>query len=68
VRVCVCVCVCVLVSLSQCKQYSVHFATFPLSAEAADEPPKRVLAEMKRLSLSPDAFFVLKHGETRSLN
>ncbi len=46
----------------------IHWGTFAnLTDEDLDEPP-RVLAEQRAAAgLAPEAFFVLKHGETRRL-
>jgi L-ascorbate metabolism protein UlaG (beta-lactamase superfamily) len=43
----------------------IHWGTFDLAEEPLDEPPRRLLAEARRLGLDGDAVWVLKHGETR---
>ncbi|HSD32306.1 MAG TPA: MBL fold metallo-hydrolase, partial [Gemmatimonadales bacterium] len=44
---------------------AIHWGTFNLAEEPIDEPPRRLEAEARRLSLDPDRVWVLKHGETR---
>jgi N-acyl-phosphatidylethanolamine-hydrolysing phospholipase D len=44
---------------------AVHWGTFDLAEEPLDEPPKRLLAEARRLGLGDDRVWVLAHGETR---
>jgi N-acyl-phosphatidylethanolamine-hydrolysing phospholipase D len=44
---------------------AIHWGTFNLGEEPIDEPPRRLEAEARRLSLGPDRVWVLKHGETR---
>ena len=43
----------------------IHWGTFDLAEEPIEEPPKRVLAEARRLGLDPERIWVLRHGETR---
>jgi L-ascorbate metabolism protein UlaG (beta-lactamase superfamily) len=43
----------------------IHWGTFDLAEEPIEEPPKRVLAEARRLGLDSDRIWLLKHGETR---
>ena len=43
----------------------IHWGTFYMP-EAKDEPLKRVEAEARRLTISPDDLFLLKHGEMRN--
>jgi len=44
---------------------AVHWATFVLSEEPLDEPPRRLRADAARRGLPPDSIWVLAHGETR---
>jgi L-ascorbate metabolism protein UlaG (beta-lactamase superfamily) len=44
---------------------AIHWGTFDLADEPLDEPPARLRAEARRLGLSADDVWVLKHGETR---
>ena len=47
---------------------AIHWGTFDnLTDESLYEPPSRLAAERAKAGLSEDQFFVLKHGETRSL-
>ncbi|MGH7355965.1 MAG: MBL fold metallo-hydrolase [Candidatus Rokuibacteriota bacterium] len=45
---------------------AIHWATFVMSEEPLDEPPKRLRAEAARLGLPPETVWVMAHGETRS--
>ena len=45
----------------------VHWGTFELSDEPIDEPPRILMDEIKKRSLSEENFWILKHGETRNL-
>ena len=44
----------------------IHWGTFDLAEEPIEEPPRRLVAEARRLGLGPDRVWVLKHGETRA--
>jgi L-ascorbate metabolism protein UlaG (beta-lactamase superfamily) len=47
---------------------AIHWGTFDgLTDESLYEPPQRLAEERRKAGLSEDQFFVLKHGETRSL-
>ena len=45
----------------------MHWGTFILTDEPPDEPPKLLAAARLEAGLSPDAFFIMQHGETRRL-
>ena len=46
----------------------IHWGTFDnLTDESLDEPPARLAEQRRKAGLSDDEFFVLRHGETRSL-
>ncbi len=45
---------------------AVHWATFVLSEEPLDEPPRRLRAEAARRGLPPESVWVLAHGEARA--
>jgi N-acyl-phosphatidylethanolamine-hydrolysing phospholipase D len=46
----------------------IHWGTFDsLTDESLYEPPQVLAAERQKAGLRPDEFFVLKHGETRTL-
>ncbi len=49
--------------------YSVgmHWGTFRLTLEPLDEPPKRLAEARNAAGIAEERFFVLQHGETRSL-
>lgn len=51
-------------------RYSVgmHWGTFRLTDERLDEPPVKLNDALRAAGLPPDRFFVMKHGETRSLD
>jgi L-ascorbate metabolism protein UlaG (beta-lactamase superfamily) len=42
----------------------IHWGTFQLSDEPLDEPPKLLEAAAREANLSPDAFTVLRHGQS----
>jgi N-acyl-phosphatidylethanolamine-hydrolysing phospholipase D len=44
----------------------MHFGTFDLTDEPLDEPPRRFLAEARRLGIEDDRAWVLDVGETRA--
>eukprot|EP00898_Chlorokybus_atmophyticus_P007900 jgi/Chlat1/8110/Chrsp75S07566 len=44
----------------------MHWGTFVLTDEPILEPPKRLIQELKRLSIDPSSFITLQHGETQS--
>jgi L-ascorbate metabolism protein UlaG (beta-lactamase superfamily) len=50
-------------------RYSVamHWGTFVLTDEPLDEPPHRLAAARRAAGIAPERFFVMRHGETRSL-
>ena len=51
------------------RSFGVHWGTFEgLTDEDMDEPPKKLATEAAAAALKPDEFFVLRHGETRSLS
>ena len=46
---------------------AMHWGTFILTDEPLDEPPHRLAAARRAAGVSPETFFVMKHGETRKL-
>jgi L-ascorbate metabolism protein UlaG (beta-lactamase superfamily) len=47
---------------------AIHWGTFDgLTDESLYEPPQRLAEERRRAGLNEDQFFILRHGETRSL-
>lgn len=46
----------------------MHWGTFRLTDERLDEPPVKLAEALRAAGLPPDRFFVMKHGETRSLD
>lgn len=49
------------------RSLGVHWATFSLTDEALDQPPRDLAAARKAQGLADDAFFTLAIGETRTL-
>lgn len=47
---------------------AMHWGTFILTDEPLDEPPHRLATARRAAGISPEAFFVMKHGETRRLD
>ncbi len=46
---------------------AMHWGTFMLSDEPVEEPPHRLAIARREAGLKESEFFVMKHGETRSL-
>ena len=46
---------------------AIHWGTFILTDEPVDEPPKLLEISLKNEGIPNEYFFVMKHGETRSL-
>jgi L-ascorbate metabolism protein UlaG (beta-lactamase superfamily) len=46
---------------------AMHWGTFILTDEPLDEPPVKLAQARKAAGISPDEFFVMKHGETKDL-
>jgi len=51
--------------LGAVRSFGIHWGTFELSDEALDQPPRDFAAARAALGVDPDAFFLLRHGETR---
>lgn len=49
------------------RSVAMHWGTFRLTLEPMDEPPQRLAKALEAEGLSPTDFFVMQHGETRSL-
>lgn len=49
------------------KAIGIHWGTFELTDEPLDEPPRRLAEAVRHAGLPPDAFTVLKFGETLKL-
>jgi N-acyl-phosphatidylethanolamine-hydrolysing phospholipase D len=47
---------------------AIHWGTFRMTDEPADEPPERVRRLWTEAGLRHDALWILKHGETRKLS
>ncbi len=45
----------------------IHWGTFPLSDEPLTEPPQLLLKKAKQKGLDANRFWILKHGETRTV-
>lgn len=46
---------------------AMHWGTFVLTDEMLDEPPRKLAEARAAAGISPEAFFLMQHGETRSL-
>ena len=46
---------------------AIHWGTFMLTDEPVDEPPKLLEDALAQKGISNEHFFVMQHGETRSL-
>ena len=44
----------------------IHWGTFDLAEEPLDEPPQRMLAEIRRRNIDPSRAWIFKIGETRT--
>ena len=49
------------------RSVGIHWGTFRLTDERLDEPPRKLKEALARAGISTDEFFLMKHGETRSL-
>jgi N-acyl-phosphatidylethanolamine-hydrolysing phospholipase D len=49
------------------RSVAMHWGTFILTDEPLDEPPHRLAAARRAAGISPEEFFLMKHGETRRL-
>lgn len=47
---------------------AMHWGTFRLTEEPLDEPPQALAEALKAARIPPDKFWVLQHGETRTLD
>jgi L-ascorbate metabolism protein UlaG (beta-lactamase superfamily) len=47
---------------------AMHWGTFRLTDELLDEPPRKLAEALAQNGVSPDRFFLMKHGETRKLD
>ena len=47
---------------------AMHWGTFRLTDELLDEPPRKLAEALVQNGVSPDRFFLMKHGETRKLD
>ena len=56
--------VCVHQDVKSRKSIGMHWATWILTDEDPNEPPKRLRAEMERKGLDPDSFIVLDIGQS----
>ena len=55
-------------AVSARQSLAVHWGTFLLTDEAADEPPKRLAAALDAAGVPRDQFWLMQHGETRQLS
>lgn len=49
------------------KSLGIHWGTFVLTAEHYMEPPSKLKEELKANNIPEEDFFVLHHGELKSL-
>ncbi len=53
--------------LASRQSVAMHWGTFRLTEEPMDEPPKALAQALKEARVAPDKFWVMQHGETRTL-
>jgi N-acyl-phosphatidylethanolamine-hydrolysing phospholipase D len=46
---------------------AMHWGTFRLTEEPADEPPKALARALQEAQIPSEKFWVMQHGETRTL-
>ena len=46
---------------------AIHWGTFILTDEPVDEPPQRLKNALAKKGIPNERFFLMQHGETRSL-
>lgn len=47
------------------QSFGIHWGTFELSDESLDRPPKDFMTARAAAGIAPEAFYLLRHGETR---
>jgi L-ascorbate metabolism protein UlaG (beta-lactamase superfamily) len=55
------------IDLGATASVAIHWGTFPMTDEPLTEPPQRLAAALTAAEIPPERFFMLTHGETRSL-
>lgn len=50
------------------RSVAMHWGTFRLTEEPADEPPRALARALADAGIAPDEFWVLQHGEMRALD
>lgn len=58
----------ILLDVDAAQAIGVHWGTFELTQEAFDQPPRDVLAALRRHRLDTQRMWMLRHGETRTLS
>ncbi len=53
--------------LASRQSVAMHWGTFRLTEEPMDEPPKALAQALKEARVAPEKFWVMQHGETRTL-
>jgi len=57
----------IMLDLEAKQSMGVHWGTFMLTKEAFDQPPRDLAEALRRFQLPLDRVWLMKHGETRTI-